>query len=230
MAKINNSDYPELSFSEAIRMLKQFHEKLNGKASSFSSLANAFDSSEKSGWFKVKVGDLRKYGLIEGRGEFKISDIGQDVLFYNKKEEQQSAIKRVLNNIDLFKSIYARVGKDVQDISTFKAILGDITHAEKSVIQNKAEQIRNIYIDLISNIDDGFTTGAIQKEDARRSQSPQRDKGSLPSHMINANIEDVYVEMPRTLESIDIAKQIIIILEKKIKSSPSESPRKDSPK
>ena len=225
MAKINNSDYPELSFTEAVRMLKQFHEKLSGKASSFSSLANAFDSSEKSGWFKVKVGDLRKYGLIEGRGEFKISDIGQDILFYNKKEEQQEAIKKVLNNIDLFKSIYERVGKDVQDISTFKAILGDITHAEKSVIQNKAEQIRNIYIDLVSNIDDGFSAGAIQKEDARRGQTQSRTKEDLPDHMINANIEDVYIEMPRTLESVDIAKQIIAILEKKIKSS-SESKEK----
>ncbi len=205
MAKINNSDYPELNFSEAVKMIKQFHEKLNGKASNFKSLANAFDSSEKSGWFKVKVGDLRKYGLIEGRGEFKISDVGQDILFYNTKEEYHSAVKKALNNIQLFKTIYERVGKDIQDISNFRAVLGDITQAEKSVIQNKAEQIRNVYIDLISNINDGFTSGKIDSEDKPKGKK----QGNLPSNMISASSGKVYIEMPKDERYIAIVESLL---------------------
>jgi hypothetical protein len=218
MGKIGNYDYPEITFSEAVKLTKQFHDKLKGTATSLSSLAHALDSSEKSGWFKVKVADLKRYGLIEGRGEFKISQIGQDILFYNKKEEYQTAIKIVLNSVALFKDIFQRVGKDVQDINNFRTILVDLTHAEKGEIQNKSEQIRNVYIDIVSGIDEAITLSSENK-----SQNQGRKKAEdLPNDMISASSGSVYIEMPKDKRYIKIVESLLENLKAQIELEGNE--------
>src|SRR5690606_21267625 len=84
----------------------------------------------------------------------------------------------------------------------------------------EAEKIRKIYIEALSHTNE--SVGSSQENKGSSTRNP-RQKGNLGENMINANIEDVYIEMPRTLESVEIAKQMINILETKIKSSPKES-------
>ena len=149
MAKIKDFEYPYLTFTDAIRMIRSFQEKLKGQASNVDALATAMGhKSGTSGPFRSKTADLGKYGLLEGRGEFKTTDLAKRILFYHNREEYQNAIKEVLNNIELFKKIYEAKGKEVNNPSDFKIILTHITNADRQDIEDKSEVIRNIYIDI----------------------------------------------------------------------------------
>ena len=71
-------EYPRyISVTEAIEVAKKLVSTFKGSTITKDALANALQhSNASSGTFLVKLSDLKKYGLIEGRGEvFYTTDI-----------------------------------------------------------------------------------------------------------------------------------------------------------
>lgn len=103
--------------------------------------------SEKSGTFLAKLTFLRAYGLIEGRGAVRVSEVGKHITF-GTDEQKSDAIKKAILGIPLWSEIYSKLGTDLPT-DTFWAQLGKIAVLEAPEAQRVAEQVRKAYLEDI---------------------------------------------------------------------------------
>jgi hypothetical protein len=103
--------------------------------------------SEKSGAFLAKMTFMRAYGLIEGRGAVRISEIGKHIGF-GTDDQKAEAIKKAILNIPLWNDLYAKFGVNLPT-DNFWAQLAKIAVIEAPEAQRTAEQVRNAYLEDI---------------------------------------------------------------------------------
>lgn len=103
--------------------------------------------SEKSGTFLGKMTCLRAYGLIEGRGSVRVSEIGKKITF-GSDEEKGEAIKKAVLSIPLWSELYSKFGVNLPT-DTFWVQLAKITNLEAPEAQRVSEQVRKAYLDDI---------------------------------------------------------------------------------
>lgn len=152
MGKIGKYDYPELKPEDAIRAIKIIENTFNGHAKNMASLASAWGhKTHKSGGFLQKLADLRKYRLIEGRGEVKLNDLSQRLLRPKDSREKKQAFKEMFENISLLKVIKSRLGSRVPD-DKFWIILQEITDVDRKKAQEESVKIRKLYNQMLSYV------------------------------------------------------------------------------
>ena len=109
--------------------------------------------SAKSSQFRfVKLGSLRSYGLIEGRGNIKVSDLGRRLTFPENDKEANDAIVDAIKNVPLWKKLFDDYIAKREDLPTdtfwmdLRRIVGeDKLPPEEAKI--KAEIVRNAYFE-----------------------------------------------------------------------------------
>jgi len=99
--------------------------------------------SEKSGTFLAKMTFLRAYGLIEGRGAVRVSEIGKNITF-GTGEQKAEATKEAILNIPLWSELYAKFGANLPS-ENFWAQLRQIAVMEAPDAQRVAEDVRKAY-------------------------------------------------------------------------------------
>ena len=111
--------------------------------------------SAKSSQFSfVKLGALRSYGLIEGRGKIKVSDLGKRLTFPKNDREGNDAIIETIRNIPLWKIFFDKFTAKREDlpIDTFWMDLQRIVGEDKlppEEAKNKAKIVRKAYYEDI---------------------------------------------------------------------------------
>jgi hypothetical protein len=111
--------------------------------------------SAKSSQFRVvKLGSLRSYGLIEGRGKIRVSDLGRRLTYPKNEKEAMDAIVEAIKNIPLWRALFDTFTANGKDLPTdtfwmdLRRIVGeDKLPPEES--QNKAEIVRKAYLEDI---------------------------------------------------------------------------------
>jgi hypothetical protein len=218
MGKIGSFEYPDLNVSEAIRITETLVKDFQSKATDLDNFAKAIGhKTYNSGAFYNKLADMRKYGLMDKR-EVEATPLAEIIAHPKDNAERQEAINKMISNIALFERLKERLKTKNPALEQFKTQLIEVSQ-DRNKGSKEAEKIRKIYIEALSHTNENVETS---KDNRGSSQRNPRQKGNLGEDMINANIEDVYIEMPRTLEAVEIAKQMINILETKIKSSKKE--------
>lgn len=74
--------------------------------------------SPASGTFKNKIASMRDYGLIDGRGKIRVTEIGEKIAFHQNDEEYNDALIRGVNRIPLWHELYEKFtvkGLDLPD-------------------------------------------------------------------------------------------------------------------
>jgi hypothetical protein len=123
----------------------------NEEVSDMTALAQLLGhKTEKSGTFLAKMTFLRAYGLIEGRGTVRVSEIGKKIT-YGTDEEKSDAIKKAVLNIPLWKELFERFLVNLPT-DNFWAHLGKIAILEPPEAQRIAEQVRKAYLEDIRYI------------------------------------------------------------------------------
>ncbi|MBI2971701.1 MAG: hypothetical protein HYY37_04770 [Candidatus Aenigmarchaeota archaeon] len=225
MSKIGNYEYPDLRVSDAIDLAKKFHEKLNGTTQSPDALAGAWGhSSAKSGTFLVKLGAMRKYGLIDGRGQsLALSSLAEKILF-PKKDEYDVAVKEMIFKIDIWKKLYERLNGKEPD-SNFWIILQEITNIDRATANAEADKISKFYKDVLSYLKAGDTKMFNQ------SPTPNLEpdySGSMPSADIHKiDFEGILMRIPKEHNSIDTAIELLQMLKKKESTRQTSKSKKE---
>lgn len=101
--------------------------------------------SARSGTFLQKMTFLRAYGLIEGRGAVRVSEVGKKIT-YGTDQEKAEAIKKAILNIPLWKELFARYSIDLPK-DNFWAVLSKITGLEPPRAQIVADYVQKAYLD-----------------------------------------------------------------------------------
>lgn len=102
--------------------------------------------TENSGTFLAKMTFMRAYGLIEGRGSVKVSEIGKKLTYGVDENERMQALEKVLLNIPLWKEFYTKWGVNLPN-GNFWVDLAKITNLEAPQAQALSENVRKAYLD-----------------------------------------------------------------------------------
>jgi hypothetical protein len=115
MKKTENSQsnhsfpYPVLPFQNALEVAKAVCD--SGGANSpvqKSVIAHALNSSESSGGFIQRLGTARIYGMIEGRGDYRLTDGAKRYFFPSSEAEKRQATLQLLSSAPIFAEIIKR--------------------------------------------------------------------------------------------------------------------------
>jgi hypothetical protein len=75
-------------------------------------------ASSKSSAFKSKVAAMRAYGLTQGRGQVRVTEIGEKIARHRNEKEYNEAIIDAINNIRLWNVLFERYTKRGKELTT----------------------------------------------------------------------------------------------------------------
>ena len=133
MAKLGTYSYPDIRFSDAIEISARILNKFKGTIR-VKGLAWELGMAENSGTLFAKIAALRDFGLVEGRGELRVSDLAQRIINPSNESERLQATSQSFKRVDLLFALYDRFEGEAPDDKTLLVALEEITRADKPEI------------------------------------------------------------------------------------------------
>jgi hypothetical protein len=209
MGKIGNFEYPELKVDDAIKSVKIFKEKLNGTTNSLDALAGLWGhKSSKSGTFLTKLADLRKYGLITGRGELKLTSLAEAIIYPQNESELSKNLKEMIFNVELWRTLYERLGGKMPT-QDFWIILQEVAGIDRGTAQKEAEKISKLYVDTITKL-------KVERVTMPTTMGEIPLAGVPTQEMIELKSGDIYMRLPKSKSNIDLVISALNNLKSKL--------------
>lgn len=121
-------------------------------------------SSQHSGGFYRRLNSLLVYGLIAGRGKFRITELGESVAYPHNEEHRKRAYKEAILNVPLWNELFKLHKKDVPE--SIWLDLKNITGVTSAEAQASEKEIRRWYADDVMLIADEVVTDQEQKTES----------------------------------------------------------------
>lgn len=221
MAKIGNHEFPEMSIDEAIRAAKILVDDFQGKPNDINNFAEAMGhKSANSGAFFYKVADLRRYGLVESRGDIQATNLAKMIVHPKNNSELQSSINQMIENADAWIILYKRLKTKSPTLEQFRTQLMDITN-DREKASKEADRIRKLYIDVILRYkkDEGDSSSDEGNESISSPNQSTTKEPRIGNNMIEAKSGSVYISIPKNKSSIHIARKLLDILELQVEDT-----------
>lgn len=181
--------------------------------------------SAKSSQFNfVKLGALRSYGLIEGRGKIKVSDLGRRLTYAKNEKEGNDAIAEAIKNVPLWRRLFDDYTAKGEDLPTdtfwmdLRRIVGEGKLPPEEA-KNKAKIVRKAYFEDLKYYKPEF--------------KPEEEEDELKAGKIDTSTAippttpaDKYASVLKVLieeNAFNIAKDFINHIEAKSKSKKQET-------
>ncbi len=133
MAKLGTYSYPDIRFGDAVEIAGRILSKFRGTVT-VKGLAWELTMAENSGTLFAKIAALRDFGLVEGRGELRISDLSRRILHPANPEEGRQARIEAFQRVDLLRALYEKFEGEAPDDSTLLITLEEVTKAPREEI------------------------------------------------------------------------------------------------
>jgi len=157
LPKLNNTSYPYIKLSRAIEIARRICEAPYKGEISVSGLAQELKMSDKGGGFLYLVASLRDYGLVDGTGTLRATEMAKKIIAGTPEEMSRSRAESFLK-VELFRNLKEKIGTEVPAIEQFSVVLRDLTKADPLKVKTVAETIRNLYLDgvpCIKSLEEG---------------------------------------------------------------------------
>jgi hypothetical protein len=149
--KIGDYWIPTNRLETLLAITKKVYEHFGGDETSADLMANVLKYSPNSGPWGTKMGDLRAYGLIEGRGEkVTVTELGKQATF-GEERERDEALRQIVRNVELWRILLDKYGFNVKK-ENFWVDLVRITGAERLDAQKNEDSIRKAYLEAVEYI------------------------------------------------------------------------------
>ena len=230
MAKLGQYTYPDIRFGDAVEISGRVLTKFKGTVS-VKGLAWELGMAEGSGTLFAKVAAMRDFGLIEGRGELRISSLAQRVLHPANPDEGQEARAEAFQRVDLLRQLYERFEGEVPDDMSMLVGLEEITRAARDEIVRRAPLIQKHLTDAIRVL------GRPIKGE-RKTEHSENKQNVLGSHAARstatagaqAPVDGLHLSaggrqlsVPLTIEYIDVAITLLSTLRSELKDGGADS-------
>jgi hypothetical protein len=225
MAKLGQYTYPDIRFGDAVEISGRVLTKFKGTVS-VKGLAWELGMAEGSGTLFAKVAAMRDFGLIEGRGELRISQLAQRVLHPATPEEGQAARAEAFQRVDLLRQLYDRFEGEVPDDMSMLVGLEEITRASRDEIVRRAPLIQKHLTDAIRVL--GRPVRAERKSEhsvhtqnmlgVTAAISTSREQGEASSSGLHLSAGGRQLSVPLTPEYIDVAITLLSALKGELRS------------
>ena len=212
MAKLGQYSYPDIRFGDAVEIANRILNKFKGTVS-VKGLAWELGMAEGSGTLFAKVAALRDFGLVEGRGELRVSQLAQRVLHPTSSEECVEATAEAFQRVELLSQLYTRFEGEVPDDMSLLVGLEEISRAPRDEIVKRAPLIQKHLTDAIR----ALGRPAKAEKSAEYSVAAQRIPSDSLSPALALEMGDLSGEglfitaagrrlaVPLTVEYIDVA-------------------------
>jgi len=216
-------EYPEWRLSPTlVDNLKKMYGRFGlNKIDDKNMLAVFLGHSGPSGGFLSKMGALRTYGLITGRGYIQVSELGKRIAHPEKPNDPYEAVKEAITQIPLWRVLYEKyTGKGVElpDVD-FWVDLQEIADLVPDEAKKASKNVRKDYLDDVQYLksQEGTKSGG----SSLKGQDIIDNEGAKSGGMIS----DEPAELVKGLVkqgAYDIAKQFIDFLATKDKKTKKE--------
>ena len=137
MAKLGPYSYPDIRFGDAVEIAGRILSKFKGTVS-VKGLAWELGMAENSGTLFAKVAALRDFGLVDGRGELRVTPLAQRVLHPSTPSEARQARAEAFRRVELLRRLYERFQGEVPDDAGLLIGLEEVTKAPRDEIIRRA--------------------------------------------------------------------------------------------
>ena len=151
MARLGPYSYPDIRFGDAVEIAGRILSKFKGTVS-VKGLAWELGMAEGSGTLFAKVAALRDFGLVEGRGELRISPMAQRVLHPANADEARRARAEAFQRVELLRRLYNRFEGEVPDDASLLIGLEEITKASRDEIVRRAPLLQKHLADAVRTL------------------------------------------------------------------------------
>jgi hypothetical protein len=180
MPSLGSMDFPETTISDAAELAKKIAQSFRTNEFSKESLAAALGyKNAVSGAFNQRLADLRKYGIVEGRGDrLRATNLSQR-LAAPAPGEYEHSIQEMLEAIPLFRALHEHFAGSLPGEEDFFVTLLNITGADRLAVKDMMPKIRGTYSDAINRIGPRGSQSAQERVAARSpASSEQPGRGS----------------------------------------------------
>ena len=236
MAKLGQYTYPDIRFGDAVEISGRVLTKFKGTVS-VKGLAWELGMAEGSGTLFAKVAAMRDFGLIEGRGELRISPLAQRVLHPATPEEGRAARAEAFQRVELLRQLYGRFDGEVPDDMSMLVGLEEITRASRDEIVRRAPLIQKHLTDAIRVL------GRPVKEEEKPEYSGQAKNNlgavapagadeaptNAPANAIYLAAGGRNLSVPLTAEYIDVAITLLSAMKREMQAGVAITTPDDAP-
>ncbi len=148
MAKLGQFDYPDYKFGRALEVVEKICDPSYKGEISKAGLAELLQMNAKGGGFHMLLASMKDFGLIEGREQLKVTELGKKI-FSGTPEEVDRAKAEAFLNVGLFKELYQRAGATVPEDEKLFVLLREVTKEDSLKVKNQVKDVASVYSDGI---------------------------------------------------------------------------------
>ncbi|MBI4312543.1 MAG: hypothetical protein HY681_12295 [Chloroflexi bacterium] len=223
MAKLGTYSYPDIRFGDAVEIAGRILSKFKGSVT-VKGLAWELGMAENSGTLFAKIAALRDFGLVEGRGELRVSDLARKVIAAANPVEHREASIQAFQRVELLRALYERFEGEAPDDTTLLVALEEITKAPREEIVRRFTLIQRHLADAARVM--RKTMAQIEAGVALSGQAAvAAGEGSLPAAEgagISLVVGKARLTAPLTLEHIDAAINFLRAMRLNLESAPKD--------
>lgn len=225
MGKMNigNKSVPNTRLPELIEAVKTIYGKFGSKEIDDETVSRLLGhSTSRSGAYKQKLADLRSFGLIDPRGNVRITERGRKVTYPNNQKEEQDGLVEAISEIELWKLIYDKYTKKGLTLpSDFWTDIREWTGLPPEEAEKQVETTRKLYFEDIKYIK---PETVVEKMTERK--TGDKIDASKATSVVSLEEQADLVSGLIKFGAYDIAKQFIDFI--KAKDSKKEEPKKET--
>jgi len=103
-----SKDFPVIHLEDAIEIARRVKEL--GNAADMATMERVLDI--RGGALARKLASARRWGLIEGKGQLKLTALARDIFFYTKDEQPAAAKMRAFLGVPMFRELYETFSRE----------------------------------------------------------------------------------------------------------------------
>lgn len=168
----------QINATKAVEYAKKIVNEYKSGSITTAALAHTMGhENDKSGTFLVKLADLKRYGILESKGDgLYATDLAKRLSAWTSEEEKENALREMVFNITIFKQLYdAFQSNRAPSESEILSQLLNITKKDRAELQSISGEIRKFYIDAMQYI----TMSTSQRTSTVSSQLQEGEKIGL---------------------------------------------------
>jgi hypothetical protein len=208
--RIGSYEIPEIRFgSGALNDIKKIYDNVKSvdRQIHANDLAILLDyKTPTSGGFYRRINSLIDYGLLEGRGKFRVTKNGEDILYPRGDSHRKQLIRDSVLRVALWNEFYKKYKRNLPENLWLE--IKDVTGVSSAEAQNVEKEIRRWYLsDTESLVGDDLSLQTLHQQSERSGNDIEKQEST---ELRNANIQSLSTLQNAEIEEIPFAGKYAI--------------------
>ena len=152
--KIGTESIPNYRLLDLVDEVKTIYGKFATREIDHHTVAQLLGhSSASSGSYRQKIADMRSFGLIEPRGEIRVTQTGRKITYPENQSEEQEGLREAIKAIPLWRKIFEKyTEKRLFLPSDFWTDIREWTGLPPEEAREQVDNVKNAYLEDIKYI------------------------------------------------------------------------------